>query len=119
MISQEEAEEIYYDQEKTIKVHGMRWVRHMRREQKYFEMPKSVVVKYSTNYYEVGSTRIPPSAEELNYGRRYWGHKDIAPVGDVEGRRRARGRMDAGPKPEVPRMNEKEKRAECREDEAM
>ena len=51
--------DIYYDQEETIKVHGMRWVRYKRRERKNFEMHKSVGVKYPANYYEVSSTRIP------------------------------------------------------------
>ena len=48
-------------------------------------------VKYHANYYEVGRTRIPWSAEEWNYGKRYWGHKGIVPVAeDVKVRGRAR-----------------------------
>ena len=76
-------------------------------------MPKSVWVKYTANYYEVGNTRISWSADELNYWRKYWGHKYIAPaMVDVEGRGRAREPLDVGQKPEVPKRNEKEKMAE-------
>ena len=46
LISQQEADEIYDDQEEKVSVLGMTWVKHNQRILTSYEMPKWCCVKY-------------------------------------------------------------------------
>ena len=72
LISQQEADEIYYDQDEKVSVIGMKWVKHNRIMRTSFDMPKSCGVKYPERCYEVHTTRVTWTPEELSYGRKYW-----------------------------------------------
>ena len=55
---------------------GMRWVSRNRRARVSFVMPKSLGVNYPERYYDVQSTRVAWTAEEMSYGRKFWGRRD-------------------------------------------
>ena len=59
-----------------MSVFGIKWVVRNRRMQTSYAMPKSHGVKYQERYYEVHTTRVAWTPDELNYWRRYWGRAD-------------------------------------------
>ena len=61
-----------FEQEEKVSVLGMKWVSRNRRMRTSYVMPKSNGVKYPERCYEVHTTRVAWTADELNYGRRYW-----------------------------------------------
>ena len=71
LLSQQEAEEIYSEQEEKVSVLGMKWVSRNRRMRTSYVMPKSYDVKYPERCYEVYTTRVAWTPDELNYWRRY------------------------------------------------
>ena len=66
LISQSEAEEIFHEKEEKVAMFGMRWVSRNRRASIRFVMPKSLVVKYQERCYDVQSTRVAWTAEEMS-----------------------------------------------------
>ena len=76
LISQSEAEEISHEKEEKVTMLGMRWVSRNRRTRMSFMMPRSLGVKYPERYYDAQSTRVAWTAEEMGYGRTFWGRKD-------------------------------------------
>ena len=55
---------------------GMKWMSRNRRARTNYVMPRSYGVKYSERCYEVHTTRVAWTADEINYGWKYWGRKD-------------------------------------------
>ena len=55
---------------------GMRWVSMNRRMRTSYVMPKSHGVKYPERCYEVHTTRVAWTADEINYRRKFLGRKD-------------------------------------------
>ena len=76
---------------------------------KSYLMPKSHGVKYPERCYEVHTTRVAWTADEINYGRKFWGRKDE--VEGVPARGRAKEREEPSCKHEVVKSGDKEKRA--------
>ena len=76
LLSQSEAEEIYHEKEEKVSMLGMRWVSKNRRARVSFVMPMSLGVKYPERCYDVQSTRVAWTAEEMGYGRKFWGRRD-------------------------------------------
>ena len=74
-------------------------------------MPKSHGVKYPERCYEVHTTRVAWTADELNYGRRYWGRVDEPAKAEVAERVRANERVEPSGMHEVVKRVDKEKRA--------
>ena len=72
-------------------------------------MHKSLGVKYPERCYEVHTTRVAWTADELNYGRRFWGRKDEGEKVPTRGRTMERG--ESSGKHEVVKRGDKEKRA--------
>ena len=73
-------------------------------------MPKSLGVKYPERCYEVHTTRMAWTADEINYGRKFWGRKDERKV--VPEMWRAKEREEPIGKHEVIKRADKEKKAE-------
>ena len=76
LISQSEAKEILYENEEKVSMLGMKWVSRNRRARISYVMPKSLGVKYPERCYEVQSSRVAWTADEINYGRKFWGRRD-------------------------------------------
>ena len=76
LLSQQEADEIYFDQEEKVSVLGMTFVARNRRMPTRYVMPKSCGVKCPGRCYEVHTTRVAWTPDELNYGRKCWGRTD-------------------------------------------
>ena len=76
LISQMGAEEIFQEKEEKLSVLGMKWVSRNRRMRTSYVMPKSHGVKYPERCYEVQTTRVAWTADEINYGRKFWQRKD-------------------------------------------
>ena len=74
-----------------------------------YVMPKSLGVKYPEMCYEVHTTRVAWTADEINYGRKFWGRRDEREV--VPERWRAKEREEPSGKHEVIKRVDKEKRA--------
>ena len=109
LISQMEAEEIFQEKEEKVSVLGMKWVSRNRRMRTSYVMPKSHGVRYPERCYEVHTTRVTWTADEINYGRKFWGRKDEGEV--VPARGRAKEREEPSGKHEVVKRGDKEKRA--------
>ena len=88
---------------------GRKWVSRNRRMRTSYVMPKSHGVKYPERCYEVHTTRVAWTADEINYGRKFWGRKDEGKV--VPARGRAKEREEPSGKHEVIKLGDKEKRA--------
>ena len=88
---------------------GMRWVSRNRRMRTSYVMPKSHGVRYPERCYEVQTTMVAWTADEINYGRKFWGRKDE--VKAVPARGRAKEREEPSGKHEVVKRSDKEKRA--------
>ena len=65
MISQSEAEAIFQEKEEKVPMLGMRWVSRNRKMRTSYVMPKSLGVRYPERCYEVQSTRVAWTAEEM------------------------------------------------------
>ena len=74
-----------------------------------YVMPKSFGVKYSERCYEVHTTRVAWTADELNYGRKFWERMDEGEGVPTRGRAMERG--ESSGKHEVVKRGDKEKRA--------
>ena len=55
---------------------GMKWVSMNRRMRTSYVMPESHGVRYPERCYEVQTTRVAWTTDEINYGRKFWGRKD-------------------------------------------
>ena len=88
---------------------GMKWVSRNRRMRTSYVMPKSHGVKYLERCYEVHLTRVAWTADELNYGRKFWWRSDERE--GVAERRRAKYREEPSGKHEVVKSADNEKRA--------
>ena len=53
LLSQQEADDIYFEQDKNMSVLGMKWVASSRKMWTSYVMPKSCGVKYPERCYEV------------------------------------------------------------------
>ena len=111
LVSQAEADEIYFEQEEKVSALGMKWVSRNRRMRTIYVMPKSHGVKYRERCYEVHTTRVAWTADELNYGRGYWGRVDEPAKVESAERGRSKERVEASGKHEVVKRVDKEKRA--------
>ena len=109
LISQMEAEEIFQEKEEKVTMLGMKWVSRNRRMRTSYVTPKSFGVKYPERCYEVHTTRVAWTADEINYGRKFWGRKDEGEA--VAERGRAREREEPSGKHEVVKRADKDKRA--------
>ena len=72
-------------------------------------MPKSLGLKYPERCYEVHTTVVAWTADEINYGRKFWGRKDER--NGVQERCRAKEREEPSVKHEVIKRADKEKMA--------
>ena len=88
---------------------GMKWVSRSRRMRTSYMMPKSLGVKYPERCYEVHTTRVAWTADEINYGRKFCGRKDERD--GVPERWSAKEREEPSGKHEVIKRVDKEKRA--------
>ena len=88
---------------------GMKCVSRNRKMRTSYVMPKSHVVKYPERCYDVHTTRVAWTADELNYGRKFCGRSDeregVAELG------RAKEREEPSGKHDVVKRGDKEKRA--------
>ena len=91
LISQMEAEEIFQEKEEKLSALGMKWVSRNRRMRTSYVMPKSLGVKYPEGCYDVHTTRVAWTADELKYGRKFWGRKDESEGIPTRGRQMERG----------------------------
>ena len=101
-----EAEEIFQEKEEKVSMLGMKWVSRNRRMRTSYVMPKSFGVKYPERCYEVHTTRVAWTADELNYGRKFWGRKDEGEMVPTRGRAMERGEPSG--KHEVVKRGDKE-----------
>ena len=76
LISQSEAEEIFQEKEEKVSMLWMKWVSRNRMMRTSYVMPKSHGVRYPERCYEVQTTRVAWTADEIIYGRKFWGRKD-------------------------------------------
>ena len=76
LISQSEAEEIFQEKEEKASMFGVKWVSKNRRMRTSYVMPKSHGVRYPERCYEVQTTRVAWTADEINYGRQFYGRKE-------------------------------------------
>ena len=109
LISQMEAEDIFQEKDEKVNMLGMRWVSKTRRTRTSYVMPKSHGVSNPERCYEVHTTRLAWTADEINYGRKFWGRRD-----ELEGipeSERANEREESSGKHEVVNSGDKEKRA--------
>ena len=90
---------------------GMKWVSGNRRMRTSYVMPKSCGVKYPERCYEVHTTRVAWTPDELNFGRKYWGRTDEREREEVAERWRAKERVEPSGKHEVVKRTDKVKRA--------
>ena len=74
-----------------------------------YVMPKSLGVNYPERCYEVHTTRVAWTADEINCGRKFWERKDEREV--VQERGRAKEREELSGKQEVIKRVDKKKRA--------
>ena len=74
-----------------------------------YVMPKSHGVRYPERCYEVQTTSVAWTADEIHYGRKFWGRKDEGEGATARGR--AKEREEASGKHEVVKRVEMEKRA--------
>ena len=74
-------------------------------------MHKSHGVKFPERCYEVHTTRVEWTADELNYWRRYWGRVDEPAKAEVAERGRAKERVEPSGKHDVVKRVDKDKRA--------
>ena len=88
---------------------GMKWVSRSRRMRTNYVMPKSLGVKYPESCYEVHTTRVAWTADEINCDRKFWGRKDEQEV--VPERWRANESEEQSGKHEVVKRGDNEKRA--------
>ena len=109
LISQSGAEEIFHEKEEKVTMLGMKWVSRNRRTRTSHVMPKSLGVKYPERCYEVQTTRVAWTVDEINYGRKFWGRKDEGGEGQQRGR--AKEMEEPSGKHEVVKRGDKEKRA--------
>ena len=109
LISQSEAEEIFQEKEEKVSMLGMRWVSRNLRARTSYVMPKSHGVRYPKRCYEVQTTRVAWTADEINYGRKFCGRKDEGE--GVQARGLAKEREEPSGKHEVVKRGDKEKRA--------
>ena len=58
LLSQQEADEIYFEQEEKVSVIGMKWVARNRRMRTSYVMHKSCGVKYTKRCYDEHTTRV-------------------------------------------------------------
>ena len=58
LLSQADADEIYFEQDENVSVLGMKWVSRNRRMRTSYVMHKSHRVKYPERCYEVHTTRV-------------------------------------------------------------
>ena len=110
LLSQSEADEIYFEHEEKVNVLGMKWVSRNLRMRTSYMMPKSHGVKYQERCYEVHTTRVAWTAYELNYGRIYWGRVDEPAKAEVAELGRSKERVEPSGKHEVVKRVDKEKR---------
>ena len=71
LISQVEAEDIFAAQAEKVNMLGMKWVSRSRRMRTNYVMPKSLGVKYPERCYEVHTTMVAWTADEINYGLKF------------------------------------------------
>ena len=109
LLSQSEAEPIFQEKEDKVSMLWMKWGSRNRRIRTSYVMSKSLGVKYPERCYEVHTTRVAWTADEINYGRKFWGRKDDG--GESKERGRAREREEPSGKHEVVKRGDKEKRA--------
>ena len=76
LISQSEAEDIFSGEGREGAYVGMKWVSRNRRARTSYVMPKSQGVRYTERCYEVQTTMVAWTADEINYGRKFWGRMD-------------------------------------------
>ena len=76
LLSQSEAEAIFHEKEENVTMLGMKWGSRNRRMRTSYAMPKPHGVKYTERCYEVHKTRVAWTADEINYGRNFWGRND-------------------------------------------
>ena len=88
---------------------GMKCVSRNRKMRTSYVMPKSQGVKYTERCYEVQTTRVAWTAEEMSYRRKFWGRRDEGE--GVPERGRAKEMEDSSSKHEVVKRGDKEKRA--------
>ena len=72
-------------------------------------MPKSLGGQYPEICYEVHTTRVAWTADEINYGRKFWGRNDEGE--GVQERGRTKEMEESGGKHEVVKRGDTEKRA--------
>ena len=76
-----------------------------------YMMPKSHGVKYPERCYEVYTTRVAWTPDELNYGWRYWGRVDEQAKAEGAERGSAKERVEPSDKHEVVNRMDNKKRA--------
>ena len=101
LLSLREADDIYFEHEEKVSVLGMNWVARNRRMRMIFVLSKSCGVKYQERCFEVHTTRVAWTPDELNYGRRYWVRTDEMEREEVVERGRAKERAEPSGKHEV------------------
>ena len=109
LISQLEAEEIFQEKEEKVSMLWMKWVSRNRRARTSYVMTKSLGVKYPERCYEVQSTRVAWTADEINYGQKFWGRKDEGRGAQERGR--TKEMEESSGKHEVVKSGDNEKRA--------
>ena len=90
LLMQPEADAIYFEHEEKVSVLVMKCMARNRRMRTSYVMPKSCGVKYPERCYEVHTTRVAWTPDELNYGRKYWGRTDEMEREEVVERGRAK-----------------------------
>ena len=80
----------------------MKWVSRNRRMRTSYVMHKSQGVKYPERCYEVHTASVVWTADEINYGRKFWGRRDEGE--GVPERGRAKEREESSGKHEVVSM---------------
>ena len=72
LITQTEAEDFFAEKAEKVNMLGTKWVSGNRRMRTSYVIPKSLGVKYQERCYEVHTTRVAWTADEVIYGRKYW-----------------------------------------------
>ena len=88
---------------------GMKLVSRNRRARISYVMTRSLGVKYPERCYEVQSTRLAWTADEINYGRKFWGRKDEG--GGAQESGRTKEMEESSGKHDVVKRGDKVKRA--------
>ena len=103
LLSQSEADAIFFENEEKVNMLGMKWVSSNRRMMVSYVMPMSHGVNYPERCYDVHIARVAWKADELNYWRKFWGRSDERE--GVAERWRAQDREGPSGKHEVVKKN--------------